>query len=88
MPRVARIAFPSMLYHVMSRGNNRERVFQGKEDFDSVDPNEAKRVGVKYEARMSHAELTEIAEETQVLWRIGEIPILHKVIPSGEADKG
>ena len=28
MPRVARIAFPLMLYHIISRGNNREAVFQ------------------------------------------------------------
>ena len=34
VPRVARVAFPSMLYHIMSRGNNREPVFRGKEDFE------------------------------------------------------
>ena len=34
MPRKARIAFPSMLYHVISRGNNREPVFRGREDFE------------------------------------------------------
>jgi putative transposase len=34
MPRVARIAFPSMLYHIISRGNNRESVFEEKEDFE------------------------------------------------------
>jgi REP element-mobilizing transposase RayT len=34
VPRVARIAFPSMLYHIMSRGNNREPVFRRKEDFE------------------------------------------------------
>ena len=35
MPRTARIAFPSMLYHVISRGNNREWVFNEKEDFEN-----------------------------------------------------
>ena len=34
MPRIARIAFPSMLYHIISRGNHREPVFQDKEDFE------------------------------------------------------
>ena len=34
MPRAARIAFPSMVYHIISRGNNREPVFRGKEDFE------------------------------------------------------
>jgi putative transposase len=34
MPRMARIAFPSMLYHIISRGNHREPVFQDREDFE------------------------------------------------------
>jgi putative transposase len=34
MPRVARIAFPSMPYHIICRGNNREPVFEEKEDFE------------------------------------------------------
>ena len=34
MPRVARIAFPLMLYHIISRGNNREPVFQDREEFE------------------------------------------------------
>ena len=34
MPRTARVVFPSMPYHIISRGNNREPVFQGKEDFE------------------------------------------------------
>ena len=34
MPRTARIAFPSMVYHVISRGNNREWVFNEREDFE------------------------------------------------------
>ncbi len=34
MPRMARIAVPSMLYHVISRGNNREWVFNETEDFE------------------------------------------------------
>ena len=38
---------------------------------------------MKLEAKVSHAELTEIAEETPVLWRIEEIPILHKAHPFG-----
>jgi putative transposase len=34
MPRTARIAFPSMLYHIISRGNHQEPVFQEREDFE------------------------------------------------------
>ena len=34
MPRAARVVFPSMPYHIVSRGNNRERVFEEKEDFE------------------------------------------------------
>lgn len=34
MPRSARVVFPSMPYHIISRGNNREPVFQEKEDFE------------------------------------------------------
>ncbi len=34
MPRAARIVFSSMPYHIISRGNNRERVFQQEEDFE------------------------------------------------------
>ena len=34
MPRGARIVFPSLPYHIISRGNNRESVFQDKEDFE------------------------------------------------------
>lgn len=34
MPRVARIALPSMLYHIISRGNNRQHVFDEKEDYE------------------------------------------------------
>ncbi len=34
MPRAARIAFPSLVYHIISRGNNREPVFEEKEDFE------------------------------------------------------
>jgi putative transposase len=34
MPRAARIAFPAMLYHIISRGNNREPIFREKEDFE------------------------------------------------------
>jgi len=34
MPRVARIVFPLMLYHIISRGNNREPVFQDREEFE------------------------------------------------------
>ena len=28
MPRTARVVFPSMPYHIISRGNNREPVFE------------------------------------------------------------
>jgi len=34
MPRTARIAFPSLVYHIISRGNNREWVFNEPEDFE------------------------------------------------------
>jgi putative transposase len=34
MPRAARIAFPSMFYHIISRGNHQEPVFQDREDFE------------------------------------------------------
>jgi REP element-mobilizing transposase RayT len=34
MPRVARIVFPSMPYHIISRRNNQEKVFQQEEDFE------------------------------------------------------
>ena len=34
MPRTARIAFPSMVYHIISRGNNREWVFDEAKDFE------------------------------------------------------
>ena len=34
MPRTARIAFPSLVYHIISRGNNREWVFHETEDFE------------------------------------------------------
>jgi len=33
MPRTARVVFPSMPYHIITRGNNREPVFEEKEDF-------------------------------------------------------
>src|SRR6266540_2936538 len=33
MPRMARIAVPAMLYHIISRGNNREWIFDDEEDF-------------------------------------------------------
>jgi putative transposase len=34
MPRAARVVFPSMPYHIICRGNNREPIFEEKEDFD------------------------------------------------------
>jgi hypothetical protein len=34
MPRTARIVFPSMPFHLISRGDNREWVFHDEEDFD------------------------------------------------------
>ena len=34
MPRTARVAFPSLVYHIISRGNNREWVFNEGEDFE------------------------------------------------------
>jgi len=34
MPRAARVVFSSMPYHIISRGNNREKIFQQEEDFE------------------------------------------------------
>lgn len=34
MPRTARVAFPALVYHVISRGNNREWVFNEVGDFE------------------------------------------------------
>jgi RHS repeat-associated protein len=34
MPRTARVAFPSLVYHIISTGNNREWVFNGAVDFE------------------------------------------------------
>ncbi len=34
MPRVARIGFPSMIYHVICWGNDRQQIFNDKEDFE------------------------------------------------------
>jgi putative transposase len=34
MPRTARVAFPSLVYHIISRGNNREWVFNEVRDFE------------------------------------------------------
>ena len=34
MPRAARVVFPSTPYHIICRGNNREPIFEEKEDFD------------------------------------------------------
>ena len=53
MPRKARIAFPSMLYHIVSRGNNREPVFNGREDFEKY-LEICKRYKDRYEFRLYH----------------------------------
>jgi len=34
MPRAARMVAPNMVYHVISRGNDRQWVFNDREDFD------------------------------------------------------
>jgi putative transposase len=34
MPRTARIALPSLVYPIISRGNNRKSVFNETEDFE------------------------------------------------------
>jgi REP element-mobilizing transposase RayT len=34
MPRAARIVFPSMPYHIISRRSNQEPVLQNEEDFE------------------------------------------------------
>jgi len=36
MPRTARVAFPSLVYHIISRGNNREWVFNEGEDLKNT----------------------------------------------------
>ncbi len=53
MPRTARIVFPSMLYHIISRGNNRELVFQEKEDFEKY-LEICKRYKDQYDFRLYH----------------------------------
>ena len=53
MPRTARIIFPSMLYHIISRGNNRELVFQEKEDFEKY-LEICKRYKDQYDFRLYH----------------------------------
>jgi putative transposase len=53
MPRRARIAFPSMLYHVVSRGNNRESVFNDREDFEKY-LEICKRYKDRYEFKLYH----------------------------------
>jgi putative transposase len=34
MPRAVRVVFSSMPYHIISRGNHREPVFEEKEEFE------------------------------------------------------
>jgi REP element-mobilizing transposase RayT len=53
MPRTARIVFASMLYHIISRGNNREPVFQEKEDFEKY-LEICRRYKEQYEFKLYH----------------------------------
>jgi REP element-mobilizing transposase RayT len=53
MPRAARIVFSSMPYHIISRGNNRERVFQQEEDFEKY-LEICRRYKDQYEFRLYH----------------------------------
>jgi putative transposase len=53
MPRAARVVFPSMPYHVISRGNNREPIFQEKEDFEKY-LEICKRYKNQYEFKLYH----------------------------------
>jgi REP element-mobilizing transposase RayT len=34
MPRAARVVFPSMPYHIISRGNNRKPILEEKGEFE------------------------------------------------------
>jgi len=53
MPRKSRIAFPSMLYHIVSRGNNREPVFNDRKDFEKY-LEICKRYKDRYEFKLYH----------------------------------
>jgi len=53
MPRTARVVFPSMPYHIISSGNNREPVFQGKEDFEKY-LEICRRYKEQYEFKLYH----------------------------------
>lgn len=53
MPRGARVAFPSMLYHIVSRGNNREPVFNDRKGFEKY-LEICKRYKEKYEFKIYH----------------------------------
>ena len=53
MPRTARVAFPSMVYHVISRGNNREWVFNEVGDFERY-LEICRRYKEKFEFRLYH----------------------------------
>ena len=53
MPRTARVVFPSMPYHIISRGNNREPVFQEKEDFEKY-LEICRRYKEQYEFKLYH----------------------------------
>jgi putative transposase len=53
MPRTARVIFPSMPYHIISRGNNREPVFQEKEDFEKY-LEICRRYKEQYEFKLYH----------------------------------
>ena len=53
MARTARVVFPSMPYHIISRGNNREPIFQEKEDFEKY-LEICRRYKDRYEFKLYH----------------------------------
>jgi len=53
MPRTARVVLPSMLYHIVSRGNNREPVFNDREEFEKY-LEICKRYKYRYEFKLYH----------------------------------
>jgi putative transposase len=53
MPRAARVIFLSVPYHIISRGNNREPVFQEKEDFEKY-MEICRRYKDQYEFKLYH----------------------------------
>ncbi|MEW5744705.1 MAG: transposase [Nitrospirota bacterium] len=53
MPRAARVAPNEYVYHVLTRGNNRQNVFKGEEDFERY-VEIVKKYKEKYEFKLYH----------------------------------